>query len=99
MADYLGIKALIWDDWNREHIRKHDVTTEEAEEAVFSDAVVIPTYKDRFQILGLTLSGRVLSVIVGQAPGSPDSYYVFSARPASRKERLKLPHGPKDGIS
>ncbi|MBL8129818.1 MAG: BrnT family toxin [Chloroflexia bacterium] len=92
MADYLGIKALFWDAWNREHIGKHDVTTEEAEEAVFSEAVVTPTYKDRFQIIGPTLSGRVLSVIVGQVPGEPGRYYVFSARPASREERRKLPH-------
>lgn len=97
MADHLGITALFWDDWNREHIGKHHVTTEEAEEAVFSEAVVTPTYKDRFQVIGPTSSGRVLSVIVGQVPGQPGRYYVFSARPASRKERLKLPHGPKDG--
>lgn len=99
MADYLGIKELVWDDWNREHIGKHDVTTEEAQAAVFSEAVVTPTYKDRFQVIGPTSSGRVLSVIVGQVPGKPGRYYVFSARPASRKERRKIPDEPKDGIS
>jgi len=97
MADYLGIKLLFWDDWNREHIGKHHVTVEEAEEAVFSEAVVTPTYKDRYQVIGPTSSGRVLSVIVGQVPDRPGHYYVFRARPASRKERLKLLRGPKDG--
>lgn len=96
MADKLGIARLFWDDWNRSHIEKHNVTVEEAEEAVFSEAVVKPTYKDRFQVIGPTLAGRVLSVIVGEVPGSLGEYYVFSARPASRKERLEMHHEPKD---
>ena len=28
------IKKLIWDEWNREHIKKHNVAVDEAEEAV-----------------------------------------------------------------
>ena len=91
MADYLGIKRLFWDDWNREHISKHDVTVEEAEEAVFSEATVIPTYKDRFQILGPTPSSRVFSGIVGQVPGRPDGYYVFWRETSQSQRTTQAP--------
>ena len=87
MADYLGIASLAWDDWNLVHITKHEVSPDEVEEVVFSAAVVFPTYKNRHKLVGLTSSGRVLSVVIGQVPGEPYVYYVFSARPASRKER------------
>lgn len=74
-------------DWNLEHIAKHLVLPEEAEEVAASTPVVRETYKQRYQLFGPTLSGRILSVIVGQVPNHPHLYYVFSARPASRLER------------
>ncbi|MEJ7902235.1 MAG: hypothetical protein WKF63_10330 [Thermomicrobiales bacterium] len=83
----LGINHLKWDDWNREHIAKHDVTPEEVDEMLASMPVVRSTYKRRYQVLGPTLFGRMLSVIVGQDPNPPHTWYVFSARPASRSER------------
>ena len=90
MTIRLGIDHLEWDDWNREHITKHDVTRDEVEAAVRARRLVKPTYKERFVILGSTLTGRVLSVVVGEVPGTPAAYYVLSARPASRKERREL---------
>lgn len=81
------IDRLNWDEWNREHIAKHDVLPEEVDEILASTPVVRRTYKQRFQLLGPTFSGRMLSVIVGHVPNQPDTYYVFSARPASRSER------------
>lgn len=81
------IDHLKWDEWNRDHIAKHHVLPEEVEEMVASTPVVRETYKQRFQLLGPTLSGRMLSVIVGHVPNLSDTYYVFSARPASRSER------------
>lgn len=83
----LHIERLIWDDWNRGHIAKHAVTPGEAEEVVVGDPVVRESYKSRLLILGPTFIGRILAVVAGPVPGEPGSYYVFSARPASRKER------------
>lgn len=90
MADYLPIRLLIWDEWNLEHITKHSVLRSEIEELIYGEGelVIIETYKGRLQLLGQASSGSVLSVIVG-----PDrlrdagTFYVFSARRASRKER------------
>lgn len=35
---YIG--RLVWDDWNRDHIAKHDVTPAELEEVVAGDSLV-----------------------------------------------------------
>jgi uncharacterized DUF497 family protein len=87
MTGRLRIDRLYWDDWNREHIAKHAVLPEEAEEVVAGFPIVSETYKQRLQLIGLTLAGRMLSVVAGPVPDEPSFYYVFSARPASRKER------------
>ena len=87
MVDRPRVERFSWDDWNLEHIAKHAVMPEEAEEVVIGDATVQKSYKQRFQFVGPTVEGRMLSVIVGAVPDYIGVYYVFSARPASRKER------------
>ena len=84
------IDRLHWDDWNRDHIAKHTVRVGEAEEVVAGEPVVQETYKQRLQLVGPTVAGRMLSIVVGPVPDQPGSYYVFGARPASRKERAKF---------
>jgi uncharacterized DUF497 family protein len=81
------IERLIWDEWNRNHISKHSVLPEEVEEVIAGDRLDRATYKGRLQLVGATAAGRILSVVVGPVPDEPNAYYVFSARPASRKER------------
>ena len=87
MSDTFYADRLEWDDWNREHIMQHDVLPEEAEQVAKSGPVVLESYKGRLVLIGPTLTGRMLAVIVGPDLIRPDVYYVFSARPASRKER------------
>lgn len=86
----LRINRLEWDDWNREHIARHHVVPHEAEAVLKARPFIKATYKERFLIVGPTQAGRVLSIVVGEVPDKPDVYYVFSARPASRKERQEL---------
>jgi len=81
------IARLAWDDWNRAHIARHGVTEAEAEEAAAGDTLIKETYKGRLQLVGPTANGRMLAVIIGPMPNEPDAYYVFTARPAHRKER------------
>jgi uncharacterized DUF497 family protein len=87
MPDRPRIDRFHWDDWNLDHIARHAVLPEEAEEVVAGTPVVRETYKQRLQLIGPTLAGRILSVVAGPVPNQPGVYYVFSARPASRKER------------
>lgn len=86
----LHIDRLFWDDWSRDHISKHGIEPEDAEAVIAADPVVKATYKSRFQLLGSTLTGQVLSVVVGAVRDQPGVNYVFSARPAIRRERREL---------
>lgn len=81
------IDHLVWDDWNRQHLTKHAVTPDEVEQVIASDPSARATYKNRPQVVGPTMAGRMLSVVIGSVPEKPDIYDVFSARPASHKER------------
>ncbi|MFT4038520.1 MAG: hypothetical protein QM692_10095 [Thermomicrobiales bacterium] len=81
---------LVWDDWNLDHITKHGVTRAEVEEVIFSAVAVFPSYKNRLKFVGWSSLGRIVSVVIGQVPDTETAYYVFSARPASRKERREL---------
>jgi uncharacterized DUF497 family protein len=87
MTSRPSIDRLHWDDWNRDHIAKHAVLPEEAEEVIAGRPRVNETDKQRLQLVGSTFAGRMLSIVVGAVPDRPGVYYVFSARPASRKER------------
>jgi uncharacterized DUF497 family protein len=99
MTGRVRVDLLVWDDWNRAHIAKHTVLPHEAEEAIASTAVVRETYKQRLQFIGSTAEGQVLSIVVGPVLGRPGVYYVFSARPASRKERRAYEHAKGDSFS
>ena len=81
------IDSLVWDDWNRAHIVKHEVTLHEVEEAVAGDAIYHASYKNRIVGIGPTAMGRMLTIIIGESPYHSHQYYVVSARPASRLER------------
>ncbi|MBA3517428.1 MAG: BrnT family toxin [Rhizobiales bacterium] len=87
MPSHPRLDRLVWDDWNRDHLAKHAVLPEEAEEMVAGDPMVRQTSKDRLQVIGPNLTGRILPVVTGRVPNELGAYDVFSARPASRKER------------
>lgn len=90
MSPTLFLDALDWDHWNLDHITKHEVTVSEILEALDNIVEGNATYKGRYQVMGTTDRGRVLSIIIGRNPQHPTIWYVFSARPASRKERKHL---------
>ncbi len=90
MTNRIQIDRLEWDHWNLNHISKHDVTKDEIREVTQSDFIHKESYKGRFLVTGRTKAGRVLSMAIGESPVRPGSYYVFSARPASRKERREF---------
>ncbi len=87
MMDRPRIEFLVWDEWNRDHIQKHAVTPDEAAEVVFGAPVVHSSSKGRLLFTGPSAGGRFLTVVAGPVPNNVAAYYVFSARPASRRER------------
>lgn len=82
----IHIRRLVWDGWNIDHIARHKVTPEEAEEVCHSDFLLLEGKKGRLLIIGLTQQGRMLAVVL-----DPESeagvYYPVTARSAATKER------------
>jgi len=78
------IKKLIWDEWNREHIKKHNVAVDEAEEVVANLIAHKRGKKGRFIAIGRSGS-RIISVMVGRE--GTGIYYVATARDSDKKER------------
>ena len=81
------IERLDWDEWNLEHIAKHGITQGDVEATIKGPAIAQVTYKNRYLVIGPASEGRFVSVVIGPDPQDPTAYYIFSARPASRKER------------
>lgn len=77
--------TLVWNNWNREHIKKHSVTVEEAEEAYDKSEIVAEGKNNRIYVLSKVRNGRIIIVYLSfQKQTRP---YVVSARDASKKER------------
>jgi uncharacterized DUF497 family protein len=87
MRSRLHIERLVWGDWNRAHMARHGVTPEDVQEVVAGEPLVRASYKGRFRLLGPNLAQRLLAVFLGPVPDQADVYYVFTARPTSRRER------------
>jgi uncharacterized DUF497 family protein len=81
------ITSLVWDDFNREHIKKHNVTIREVEEAVENTGAHNQGYSNRFILIGKS-GKRILAVILSKHKSG--SFYVVTARDASKKERTIL---------
>lgn len=79
------VKSLIWDDWNRNHIKKHNVSEQEVEEVCRGVYKQQPAYNQRYLIFGRTNKGRQLTVVLARERKS--RYYVVTARDMSPKER------------
>ncbi len=62
------IDHLAWDDWNREHVAKHLVAPDEAEDVALADPAVRKIDKNRLLLIGSTAALRLLTVIIGPAP-------------------------------
>lgn len=77
--------VLVWDKWNKKHIEKHNISTEEVEEAYTNRFGHSRTYLNRQAMYGKTKNGKLVTIIVSYA--KPSELYVVSARVMSKKER------------
>lgn len=80
-----NINELIWDQWNTEHIKKHDVSVNEVEETCCLPIKAYKSYQNRLIILGKTKNNRLLTIVLMKK--NKGIYYVVTARDMSRKER------------
>ena len=86
---------LVWEERNLAHIwERHKMTKALVEEVCYGDPDslhVADTYEGRLLVTGPTHDGQLLAVVVSAThegkPYGPGTYYVISARVASKKER------------
>lgn len=83
----IKIRELVWDDYNREHIKKHRVSTGEVEEIGRNFLTHKKGKKNRYLIIGRSGS-RILSVVVNRK--GTGIYYPVTARDSDRRERRIL---------
>lgn len=80
----IKIDKLIWEEWNINHIARHEVVPSEVEEALHNKFIVRPTYRDRLLLIGETKNGRLISTVVHE--DEKDIYYVITSRDATVSE-------------
>ena len=78
------VENIIWDSWNREHIGKHGVQPAEVEEAGKQIIYHKRTYGGRYLLIGRS-GFRLLGLVLKRI--EPKTYYLVTARDASKKER------------
>ena len=81
------IKKLIWDEYNIEHIKKHNVTIKEVEQISKGFLAHKKAKEGRYSIFGRS-SARILTVIMSRR--ATGVYYPITARDAAKKERKRV---------
>lgn len=82
----LKISHFEWDAWNIEHIARHGVSPEEAEQAFFGEPLFRRSRKKSLKtVFGRTDAGRYLFVVFTVKPGSV--VRVITARDMTAAER------------
>ncbi|MFZ5470566.1 MAG: BrnT family toxin [Myxococcota bacterium] len=81
----MRLRRLRWDDENIEHIARHEVSPEEAEQACRLRPKVRRGRCGRYLVLGCTAEGRYLLVVVTYLGGGEAR--VITARDMDQRER------------
>lgn len=76
---------LVWDDWNKEHLKKHKVSVREVKQAFKAKEIVQESYKGRLIVIGRTKKSRILTIVLSLE--KQKNAYVVSARDSNKKER------------
>lgn len=77
---------MVWDRWNREHIKKHAITVNEVEEGYHSKSSIKASGKHGRRACMVKLKNSRLIMIIISFEGQ-ENPYVVSARDAGAKER------------
>lgn len=62
----IRIRRIVWDKWNKEHIKKHKIEEEEVEDACRQILKSFKSYDGRILILGKTGKGRLLTAVLAR---------------------------------
>lgn len=81
------VKELVWDKYNIEHIKRHNVMKEEGENVAKRFIAHKIGKKGRYIAIGRS-GARLLSLVLDRK--GPGVYYVVTARDSSKKERREI---------
>ncbi len=84
----MRVRKLLWDEDRLDHIAEHSVEREEVEEACWGPYLILRGKGDRYQLLGRTLGGRYLFVVLAHKGGG--TFKVVTARDMSQSERRRF---------
>lgn len=76
---------LIWNKWNKKHIKKHGVSMNEVEQGFEAKKTSRESYRGREVVIGKTRKGRTITIILSFK--DQNRAYVVTARDSSKKER------------
>ena len=76
-----------WDDENIEHIARHKVEINEAEEVFDNRPLILRTQEDKYLAIGQTDEGRYLAIVFARKPGRTR---VITARDLTEREKKGL---------
>lgn len=80
------IQKIIWDEFTRNHIKKHKVTVNETEKVIYSDAYIFEGHSGK-KILVNRVGTRIISVVVKM---TGNKLTVVTARDSDSAERKGL---------
>jgi uncharacterized DUF497 family protein len=81
----LQIVGFEWDDWNIEHINRHSITPQEAEEACYNQPIIRKFKQGLYWVYGQTDAGRYLFIVIRYK--SKGVVYVITARAMKESEQ------------
>jgi len=94
------VTGLLWDDFNREHVARHGVSTSDVENVAVGPGRVVVVVSDdhrpgRREFYGVTRTERPV-VAVTEAPTVAGLAYVVTARPMTVKEWRAVEEAMRD---
>lgn len=81
------VKVLIWDTWNIEHIKIHNVSVDEVETVADNIIFHKKVKQGRYALIG-RVGTRIITVIVNRK--GMGIYYPVTVRDAAKKERREV---------
>lgn len=91
------IDELIIEEDRPLHIKKHKVSIKEVLEVIAEDYLVLEGKSDKSLLVGKTIRGRIITVVVGKRSGK-NKYGLVTARHVKKKEEILYQKNLKEGI-
>ncbi|HSW88809.1 MAG TPA: hypothetical protein VLG12_06630 [Candidatus Saccharimonadales bacterium] len=81
----ITVRKLIWDNWNVQHISRHNITPDEVETVCHNKPLILRGQeKNRLVLIGPTEEELIITIILES--NGRGKYYPITAYPASRQD-------------